>query len=104
MTGQVRDNGDLELVSGDRIRHTDFVAAIKAAMQQRDCADPAARFFHGIAERGVAGLARLQRQKTRDQLQAVLDPVIDFADQELLLIEQQVLLGDRLDQLPVEFA
>jgi DNA helicase-2/ATP-dependent DNA helicase PcrA len=24
ITGQVRDNGDLELVAGDRIRHTDF--------------------------------------------------------------------------------
>jgi DNA helicase-2/ATP-dependent DNA helicase PcrA len=24
VTGQVRDNGDLELVAGDRIRHTDF--------------------------------------------------------------------------------
>jgi DNA helicase-2/ATP-dependent DNA helicase PcrA len=24
VTGQVRDNGDLELVAGDRIRHSDF--------------------------------------------------------------------------------
>ena len=30
--------------------------------------------------------------------------MIDFPDQELLLLEQQVLLGDRLDQLSVEFA
>ena len=44
----------------------------------------------------------LQRQEARYQRQAVLDTVIDLAHQELLLLQQKVLLVERVQQLAVQ--
>jgi hypothetical protein len=54
----------------------------------------------------LASLGRppLQAKEARDDLQAVLNAMIDLADQELLLPPQQVLLVERVEELPVEIA
>src|SRR5579864_7810869 len=59
----------------------------ETTVSSADRRDPGGCFHEPFAQCGIAGGARLQVKHARDDLQAVLDPVVDLLQQDLMTVQ-----------------
>ena len=71
-------------------------------MNKRNRGNSASRVCKLLDDRHIVAFPRLHLQKRRNELQAVLDPMVDFPHQEILLLEQFILLFQGLLQFLIE--
>jgi hypothetical protein len=66
----------------------DVVGPVQQLMDHADRPDPAEAGFEACLNLRTLGLAALEPDETADQLQVILDPVVEFLEQHLALLQR----------------
>ena len=75
---------------GGQIDGTNIGRTVKALVNARDSRDAAHGLLKSLREGSVLRCRGLQAQHARDELQAVVDPVIDLVDQHFVVLQRIV--------------